>query len=75
MKTNLPSDIKPKQAIRALERLGFRQYKKRGSHVRLKHPDGRWTQVAVHSKPIPKGTLLRILAQAEISREEFLKNL
>ena len=53
----LPSDIKPKDVIKTLEKLGFRRHKSKGSHIRLKHPDGRWTQVAVHPKPIPSGTL------------------
>lgn len=75
MRTKIPSDIKPKQVIKVLERLGFKQYRKRGSHVRLKHPDGRWTQVAIHPKPVPKETLVRILEQAEIDRQDFLKNL
>jgi len=70
----LRPDIKAKEAIRTLEKMGFRKDKGRGSHLRLKHSDGRWTQVAVHPKPIPQGTLRKILRQAEITPEEFLKN-
>ncbi|PJA38616.1 hypothetical protein CO015_05480 [candidate division WWE3 bacterium CG_4_8_14_3_um_filter_42_11] len=75
MTTKIPPFVKPQQAIRTLERLGFVKVGARGSHVRLKHPDGRWTQVAVHPRPIPKGTLRAILRQAEIPLDEFLKNL
>lgn len=59
--------------IKALERNGFVEKKSRGSHRRLGHPDGRWTQVAVHPKPIPIGTLRKILRQAEISLDELNK--
>ncbi|MBU2530223.1 MAG: type II toxin-antitoxin system HicA family toxin [Elusimicrobia bacterium] len=75
MKAKLSSDIKPQKVIKALERLGFKKHKKRGSHIHLKHSDGRWTQVSVHPKPVPKGTLGKILGQAEISHQEFLENL
>lgn len=69
----LPRNVKGKQLIAILERLGFRIVGKRGSHIRLSHPDGRWTQVAVHPKPIPQGTLRSILRQAQITTEELLK--
>ncbi len=70
--SKLPRNIKGKQLIRALKKLGFREETAKGSHQRLSHPDGRWTQVAVHPKPIPVGTLRAILKQAEISVEELL---
>lgn len=69
----LPRNIKGKQLIKALKKLGFCDCGHRGSHVRLEHEDGRWTQVAVHPKPIPQGTLRAILRQAEISAEELVE--
>lgn len=71
--SKLPRNIKGKEMIAILERLGFEMMGKRGSHVRLGHSDGRRTQVAVHPKPIPQGTLRAILRQAEISTEEFIE--
>ena len=68
--SKLPRNIKPQKLIKALTRLGFREIGGKGSHIRLKHVDGRWTQVAVHQKPIPQGTLRAILRQAEIKIEE-----
>lgn len=67
----VPRNIKPKQAIKFLEKLGFIQGKGKGSHIRLTHPDGRWTQVAVHPRPIPEGTLRKIIKQAEITDEQL----
>lgn len=70
----IPRNVKPQQVIKFLEKRGFRTGKGRGSHIRLTHPDGRWTQVAVHPRPIPEGTLRNIIKQAKIT-EEQLKDL
>ena len=72
---SLPTNIKPLQLIKSLERNGFVDKKSRGSHHRLVHPDGRWTQVAVHPKPIPIGTLRKILRQSELTLEQLEKSL
>lgn len=64
--SKLPRNLKPVKLVKILEREGFKIVSKRGSHMRLKHPDGRWTQVAVHPKPIPQGTLRKIISQAKI---------
>lgn len=73
--SKLPRNVKGKQLIKALRKLGFVEESAKGSHFRLKHPDGRWTQVAVHPKPVPVGTLRAILKQSEISIEELVKKL
>ena len=73
MKT--PTDIKPLQLIKALERLGFADYKGHGSHLRLKHPDGRWTQVAVHPGTVPMPTFKKILKETKLALPDLLDNL
>ena len=67
--------VAPKKMIRALSRLGFDIYSKRGrgSHIMMTHRDGRKTIVPTHSKDIPTGTLLAILKDIKISKEEFAK--
>ena len=67
----IPRNVKPQKLIKFLVKLGFKEGQGKGSHVRLTHPDGRWTQVAVHSKPIPEGTLRKIIKQAEITDEQL----
>lgn len=69
----LPRNVKGKQLIKVLKKLGFEDCGQKGSHVRLEHPDGRWTQVAVHPKPIPQGTLRTILRQVEVATKELIK--
>jgi predicted RNA binding protein YcfA (HicA-like mRNA interferase family) len=65
---------KGKQLVRALEKLGFQVARDRGSHVFLKHPDGRVTTVPVHSGGVIGPGLLRaILKDAELSAEDLVK--
>lgn len=68
--TRTPRNVKPQQIIKFLEKLGFQKGKGKGSHIRLTHSDGRWTQVAVHPKPVPEGTLRKIIRQAELTDEQ-----
>jgi predicted RNA binding protein YcfA (HicA-like mRNA interferase family) len=37
------SQVNPEDALRALERLGFRSIRQSEGHIALRHPDGRWT--------------------------------
>jgi predicted RNA binding protein YcfA (HicA-like mRNA interferase family) len=59
--------------VRALEKAGFRVDRTRGSHVFLKHTDGRATSVPVHSgETLGPGLLRSILRDVELSAEELL---
>ena len=71
MSGKLPRNVKPQRLVKLLKTVGFEIVGKRGSHMRLKHSDGRWTQVAVHPKPIPQGTLRKILNQVELEVEKL----
>ena len=73
--TKLPTNVKPIQLIKVLEKHGFVEKKARGSHRRLVHQDGRWSQVAVHSRPIPPGTLRKILTQVGLNAKELKDSL
>ncbi len=60
--------------IKVLQGLGFVILRKKGSHVRMKHPDGRITTVPTHGKEaIGIGLLLRILKDVDISKDEFFR--
>ena len=70
--TRLPR-LKGKEIVRLLEKIGFEIVRTRGSHIFLKHPDGRVTTVPVHSGEIIGPGLLRsILRDVEISVEDLL---
>ena len=63
--------------IRALERLGFKQVRQRGSHVvlRKRTPQGDvGCSVPLH-RELAVGTLRGILQQAGVTPEEFMENL
>lgn len=70
----LPS-VKPKQVLKTLVKLDFEVKRQTGSHIRLIHPDGRATTIAMHNRDLPKGTLRAILKQSGITLEDFLKEL
>ncbi|EHC11732.1 type II toxin-antitoxin system HicA family toxin [Fischerella thermalis] len=59
--------------INALEKVNFQVVRQKGSHVRMQHEDGRVVTIPVHSgKTIGKGLLLKILRDAELTKEEFI---
>ena len=63
----------PQKVIKALSKLGFKIVRKQGSHVVLKHPDGRLTVVPVHhGEDIGTGLLNKIIKDTGLSKEEFL---
>lgn len=69
--------ISSKEAIRALERLGFEQIRQTGSHVVMKKAteEGEIGCVVPMHKELKVGTLSGILKQAQVIREEFIENL
>jgi predicted RNA binding protein YcfA (HicA-like mRNA interferase family) len=69
--TRLPR-LKGRELVRALESAGFRVERTRGSHVILKHYDGRTTTVPAHKgETIGPGLLRAILRDVEISVDEL----
>jgi predicted RNA binding protein YcfA (HicA-like mRNA interferase family) len=58
------------EACRALARAGFFRRSQKGSHVKMKHPDGRNAVVPLH-RELAQGTLRSILKQAHLSDDEF----
>jgi len=59
------------ELIKFLRRKGLVSIRQRGSHVLLKSSDGRRVIVPLHEE-LDRGTLLAILAEAKISRKDFL---
>jgi predicted RNA binding protein YcfA (HicA-like mRNA interferase family) len=65
--------VKGTKVVSVLEKTGFQKIRQKGSHVRLKHPDGRVATVPIHAgKVIGKGLLLKILRDAELTQDEFI---
>ena len=55
--------LKAREVIHVLQGLGFETVRQRGSHVRLRHADGRVTTVPVHGARDISPTLLRRIAK------------
>lgn len=62
-----------KKVIKALEKIGFQQIRQ-GSHLFMRHPDGRTTLITVHpGEDIGKGMIQKIISDAKITREKWLE--
>jgi predicted RNA binding protein YcfA (HicA-like mRNA interferase family) len=71
--TKLPS-VTGKELVSILKKAGFEIIRQKGSHVFLRHSDGRVTVVPVHKgETIGIGLLLKILRDVDITKEEFYK--
>ena len=54
-------------------KIGFKVVRQKGSHVRLKHEDNRVVSGPVHAqKAIGKGLLLKILRDADLTKDELI---
>lgn len=63
-----------REVLTALKRMGFIEIHRKGSHVKMKHPDGRKIVFPFHDE-VDRYTLKGALKDAEIDIEEFMKNL
>ena len=63
-----------RKVIKALSTLGFEVVRKHGSHVVLKHRDGRITVIPIHPREdIGVGLLLKIMKDVKLERAEFIR--
>lgn len=60
------------EIIKALSKVGFVPLRQKGSHVFMRHPDGRRTVVPIHEE-VNKSTLMDILSQTKLTKNELLK--
>jgi predicted RNA binding protein YcfA (HicA-like mRNA interferase family) len=61
-----------RQVLAALTRLGFVELHRKGSHVKMKHADGRVIVFPFHNE-VDRRTLKGALSDADIEIEDFLK--
>lgn len=68
--------VKARKLLNALEKIGFVRHHQAGSHIQMKHADGRRTTVPYHpSQEIRRGTLKGIIDDIHMTTEEFTKAL
>lgn len=59
--------------IKVLKKIDFDVVRQKGSHVRMKHQDGRVVTIPVHAQQnIGKGLLLKILRDAELTKDDLI---
>lgn len=68
--------VKARLLLKTLKKLGFYKHHQAGSHIQLKHPDGRRTTIPYHpNQEIRRGTLKSIIDDLDLTIEEFIKAL
>jgi predicted RNA binding protein YcfA (HicA-like mRNA interferase family) len=71
MTLRLPS-MTAAQLVRILEQRGFERVRQSGSHLILRHSDGRRVTVPMHkSKDLGRGLLARIMKDADLMIEDL----
>ena len=66
--------LSSREVVGALRAFGFQEVRQRGSHLVMRHPDGRTTVVPIHSgEEIGRGLLRKIIRDAGVEVEEFLE--
>ena len=63
-----------RQVLAALQRLGFVELHRKGSHLKMEHPDGRRIVFPFHDE-VDRYTLKGALRDATVPIEDFLNNI
>ena len=63
-----------REVYAALRRLGFLETHRKGSHVKMEHPDGRRIVFPLHDE-VDRHTLRGALRDADVNEDEFLNSL
>ena len=65
--------VKAKDLLKAIQKNGFVKHHQVGSHIQLKHSDGRLVTISYHpSHEIRRGTLRGIINDMHMSTEDFI---
>jgi predicted RNA binding protein YcfA (HicA-like mRNA interferase family) len=61
-----------KEIVKILGKIGYRQVRQRGSHIRLACPNRKSVTIPDY-KNVSRGLLQKILRDAEMTKEEFIR--
>ncbi|VVB95841.1 HicA toxin of bacterial toxin-antitoxin [uncultured archaeon] len=67
--------LSAKDAIKVLSKFGFQIVRQTGSHIHLWNEERRLLVTVPNHQELAKGTLISIIKQAKIEREDFLSKL
>jgi predicted RNA binding protein YcfA (HicA-like mRNA interferase family) len=73
--TDIPT-ISFRTFIRRVRQLGFEELRRKGSHIRFVHTDGRKTTIPDHgSRDVPQGLLIKIIRyDLKMDLQDFFKD-
>jgi predicted RNA binding protein YcfA (HicA-like mRNA interferase family) len=63
--------VTSKQLVKVLKAHGFEKVRQTGSHLYLRHPDGRWTTVPMHARDVGRGLTRKIIADADLTVDDL----
>ena len=67
--------LSAKEVVKALGRFGFKVHRQTGSHIHMWNAERRLLVTIPNHPELAKGTLISILKQAKLEREEFLEQI
>ncbi|MCS4540746.1 MAG: type II toxin-antitoxin system HicA family toxin [Euryarchaeota archaeon] len=67
--------LSAKDVIKVLGKFGFKIYRQTGSHIHLWNEERKLLVTVPNHPELAKGTLISIIKQAKIERDEFLSKL
>ncbi len=67
--------LSAKDIIKVLGKFGFHIHRQTGSHIHLWNPERRLLVTVPNHPALVRGTLISIMKQAKLDREEFLSKL
>ena len=67
--------LSAKDVIKVLRKFGFNVHRQTGSHIHLWNEERKLLVTVPNHPELAKGTLISIMKQAKIEREEFLTQL
>ncbi len=67
--------LSAREVIKVLGKLGFRIHRQTGSHIHLWNEERKLLVTVPNHRELAKGTLISIMKQAKIEREEFISKL
>jgi len=66
--------LSAKELLKILEKLGFRAIRQKGSHIYMKHNDGRATVIPMHpGNDLGRGLLRQIINEIDMPRGDFVR--
>lgn len=65
------SIVSASHMIKILKKIGFLELRQKGSHLCMKHTDGRLVVIPLHGEDLGRGLIRKILRDIELSVEDY----